>query len=83
MKCGASPSITERKTSTESISYTYNASGLLVGEAMSSSDPAMSYRKEYVYNETGIILKELGFDGKGKSTTDILYSYIYYPEKKR
>jgi|GEM_PF-3808925 len=83
MKCGALPSAVERKMVSESTSYTYNAEGRLTKETMTASDPALSYRKEYEYEVNGVILKELGFDGKGKSTTDMAYSYIYYPVRKK
>jgi YD repeat-containing protein len=83
MKCGTPASITERKTETETISYTYNAAGQLTSEGMTSIDPTRSYRKDYEYDTHGIILKERGFDGKGKSTTDISYTYIYYPIKRK
>ena len=84
MKCGNPASVIERKTISESISYLYDATtGQLTKEAMTSSDPTLNYKKEYVYNESGIIVKELGFDGNGKSTTNILYTYVFYPVRKR
>ena len=82
MKCGSPASVMERKTISESISYTYNAAGQLTQETMTSNDQSLNYVKKYVYNEHGILVREQGFDDKGKSTTDIVYSYVYYPIKR-
>jgi len=82
LSCGAIANTIDRKMETESVSMVYNASGKLTNESMVSSDPSLSYKKEFVYNENGILVKELGYDGKGKSTTNILYSYNYFPKKR-
>ena len=82
MKCETPASVIERKTISESISYTYNAAGLLTQESMISSDLSLNYVKKYLYNEKGILVREQGFDDKGKSTTDMVYSYVNYPIKR-
>jgi len=82
MKCGIPASVIERKTISESISYTYNAAGWLTQESMTSSDPSLNSVKKYEYDEHGIIVREKGFDDKGKSTTDMVYSYVNYPIKR-
>ena len=80
--CGSQVTILLKKTITESYSYTYNAGGQLVKETMTSTLPGAGYRKEYQYGIEGLIFKELNFDDKGKSASDLIYSYVYYSKKR-
>ena len=81
--CGSPQAgLLQKKTVTESYSYTYNAAAQLVTETMTSTDPGASYRKEYQYDTEGLTFKELNFDNKGKSSSDLIYSYVYYSRKR-